>query len=77
MSNRTEKVPSSEQGIDRLRKRLTNQRRELKRLNAQLNYFRLGCTHQIYVNSKMEYRNKMVAAFGVREVNLVEAGKKP
>jgi DNA-directed RNA polymerase subunit RPC12/RpoP len=51
-----------------LRRRIKNQRRELRRLNRQLTWFWQGMTADAHLQRSFEYRKKMIDAFGIKAV---------
>ena len=50
--------------IEQLRKRVTAQRRELRRLNKYYNLYWSGFHRALYLKDEMDLRGKMVKAFG-------------
>lgn len=65
---------SSEQPdeLTRLRRRVSNQRAELRRMNRGLEYFWRGWHYSFRVRREIDYRNKMIKAFGREAVENAE-----
>lgn len=51
-----------------LRRRVSTQRQELRRLNSQLRYFWHGWDHHGHIEREYQYRKKMISAFGLDAV---------
>lgn len=62
----TDSLPKDE--LSMLRKRVTNQRKELRRLNSQLQSFWHGWAYHGHIVRELDYRRKMINAFGADAV---------
>ena len=58
--------------LEQLRKRVTAQRRELRRLNKYYKLYWSGFHRALYLKDEMDLRGKMIKAFGQSAVRAAE-----
>lgn len=65
---------SADDETTRLRRRVKNQRAELRRLNRNVHFFSRGFHYSIQIHEELRFRKIMIDAFGLDAVMAAEKG---